>query len=147
MLWAALLLMQGAAAVPPSADASACRREERYRECRRFRDARSYEGVWIDEFEGSRFIEGARSYDEARRRLASDAAVYWLDLDAKSEIAKVIPRRYGTAYRIRLTAREMLPQEQRSRFSLPGFGHMGMWHRSLLLDAIQSAEVIRVAPE
>lgn len=158
MLLAALLLMQGAATVPPPTAAPVCRREERSggvasvirgpdRECRRFRAPRSYEGVWIDEFEGSQFVEGARSYDEARRRLASDATVYWLDIDAKSDIARAVPRRYGTAYHIRLIAREMLPEPQRSPFSLPGFGHMGMWHRSLLVDAVQSAEVIRAAPE
>lgn len=158
MLLAALLLTQGAATVPPPAAAPVCRREERSggtvtvirgpdRDCRRFRAARSYEGVWIDEFEGSRFVEGARSYDEARRRPASDAAVYWLGIDGKSDIAKVIPRRPGTAYRIRLIAREMLPEGQRSRFSLPGFGHMSMWHRSLLVDQVQVVEVIRTAPE
>ncbi|MEH3104748.1 MAG: hypothetical protein PGN12_12695 [Sphingomonas phyllosphaerae] len=158
MLLAALLFIQGAAAVPSPAVASVCRREERSggvvtvsrgpdRDCRRFRAARSYDGVWIDEFEGSRFVEGARSYDEARRRLASEPKVYWLAIDEKSDIAKVVPRRYGTAYRIRLIAREMLPDAQRSPFSLPGFGHMSMWHRSLLVDQVQVAEVIRTAPE
>ncbi|MEG8039065.1 hypothetical protein QP166_06770 [Sphingomonas sp. LR60] len=158
MLLAALLLMQGAAMVPVLAETPQCRREERSggavvvirgpdRDCRRFRAPRSFDGVWIDEFEGSRFIEGARSYDEARRRLASDPNVYWLAIDDKSKIAKVVPRRYGTAYRIRLIAREMLPEAGRSRFSLPGFGHMGMWYRSILVDAVESAEVIRAAPE
>lgn len=154
MFLAALLLIQGAATLP----APACRREDRSsgaefvvrgpdRDCRRFRAARSFEGVWIDEFEGSLFVEGARSYDEARRRPASDPQVYWLAIDAKSDIAKVVPRRYGTAYRIRLIAREMLPEGKRSRFSLPGFGHMGMWHQSILVDAVRSAEVIRTAPD
>ncbi len=158
MFWAALLLMQGAASVPPAAAAPVCRREERSggvvtvmpgpdRDCRRYRAARSSEGVWIDEFEGSQFVEGARSYDEARRRRASNPTVYWLAFDKRSEMTKVVPRRHGTAYRIRLIAREMLPEAQRSRFSLPGFGHMGMWHRSLLVDVVRSAEVIRIAPE
>jgi hypothetical protein len=39
----------------------------------------------------------------------------------------------------------MLPTARHSRFSLPGFGQMGMWYRSLLLDAVQSAELIRTA--
>ncbi|WP_341207760.1 hypothetical protein [uncultured Sphingomonas sp.] len=77
----------------------------------------------------------------------ADRQVYWLAIDDKSDIANVLPRRYGTAYRIRLIAREKLPEAQRSRFSLPGFGHMGMWHRSILVDAVRSAEVIRIAPD
>lgn len=158
MFWAALLLTQGAATLPPPTATPLCRREERSggvvtvmrgpdRDCRSFRPARSYDGLWIDAFEGSKFVEGARRYDEARRRLASEPKVYWLDFDKRSEMTKVVPRRDGTAYHVRLIAREMLPEPQRSRFSLPGFGHMGMWHRSLLVDAVQSAEVIRTAPE
>lgn len=158
MLLAALLLMQGAATAPPGIAAPVCRREERPAgtvtvsrgpncDCRRFRATRSYEGVWIDAFEGSQFVEGAQTYDEARRRPASDQAVYWLDIDGESDVAKVIPRRYGTAYRIRLIAKEMLSEAQRSQFSLPGFGHMSMWHRSLLVDQVQAAEVIRTPPE
>lgn len=158
MFWAALLLTQGAATLAPSSVDPQCRGEAQSggmahavrgpdRDCRRFRAPRSYEGVWIDAFEGARFVEGARDYDEARRRPASDPMVYWLDIDAKSDVAKAVPRRYGTAYHVRLIAREMLPEAQRSRFSLPGFGHMGMWYRSILVDKIRSAEVIRAAPE
>ncbi len=158
MLLAALLLIQTAATVSTPAATSSCRHEERSggtvlvirgsdRDCGRFRAARSFEGVWIDEFEGSRFVEGARSYEDARRRPVADRQVYWLAIDDKSDIANVLPRRYGTAYRIRLIAREKLPEAQRSRFSLPGFGHMGMWHRSILVDAVRSAEVIRIAPD
>lgn len=156
MPWAALLAIQGAATI--ATPAPVCRREERSgsavivtsapdRVCRLFHAPRVYEGVWIDEFEGSRFVEGAHGYDEARRRPVSDTTVYWLAIDEKSDIAKLVPRRYGTAYRVRLIAQEMRPERERTRFSLPGFGHMGMWHRSVLLNDVRSAEVIRTAPE
>jgi hypothetical protein len=154
MMWAALLTMQGAATAPDPQ--SVCRREERGgsgvvvplgpdRACRRFRPPRSYTGIWIDDFEGSRFVEGAHTVEEARRRAGKDAGVYWLSIDRESRIAPVLPRRYGTAYRLRLDAQEMLAEPSAAPVPLPGFGHMSMSHREILVNEVHVAEVISTA--
>lgn len=92
-------------------------------ECYRMLPRQRYSGVWVNEFEGSRFYPGRSTRPDAR-----DEARIWLD------VQRVNPRAvYGLAYQVEFEGR---------RTMYPGpFGHLGSADHELIVD-----RVISIAP-
>ncbi len=104
------------------------------RVCVRFDPPRVIQGVWINNFEGSGFMEGAHSLNDANRSTDS----VWLTIDEKSETPPELPRAPNyRAYRIRFvgrTAHDMHRQPCRD-----GYGHLGCWAGLVLVDHVITA--------
>ncbi|VWX61305.1 hypothetical protein [Sphingorhabdus sp. 109] len=92
-------------------------------ECYHFSAAREYNGVWLYEFEGSTFVEGADSAPEQRPK---DERSAWLRYDPPMELAGKYDEQKKcytvSAFRIRFIGRE---RQGRG-------GHMGLWNKVVL---------------
>ncbi len=133
-MFLAVLLFQAAAPPPrsfpvPSDDAGCDRSAIRYT------DEREWDGVWINDFEGSQFIEGATSLAGLRRNAP------WVSFDDRDRAAfdgtGLGVGSYGKAYRIRFIGRPSIDAPTGSRC---GFGHMGMSAATIVATRITAME-------
>ena len=102
------------------------------RACIKFDRARVIEGVWINEFEGSQFFEGAHNLREAARRHDN----VWLTIDEKSETPAGLKRPSGHAHYMRflgMTAHDM------HRACGHGYGHLECSAGLVLVDRVLAA--------
>ncbi|MGK6355469.1 hypothetical protein ACMGDH_09585 [Sphingomonas sp. DT-207] len=100
------------------------------RQCVDFAAPREFTGIWIDEFEGSRFVEGVRDtsalpgFDQGKR--------VWLEIDDESRMPKAWRREPSQQlYRVRFLGRASRDQD---RPEAMGYGHLGMSHGLVLVD-------------
>ncbi|MBD8677514.1 hypothetical protein [Sphingomonas sp. CFBP 13720] len=133
-MFLAVLLLQAAAPPPrsfpaPGDDAGCDRNAIRYT------DEREWDGVWINDFEGSEFIEGATSLAGLRRNVAR---AWFDDRDrAAFDGTEFVPGPFGKAYRIRFIGRRSIDAPPGSRC---GFGHMGMSTATIVATRITAME-------
>jgi hypothetical protein len=86
-----------------------------------------YRGVWINEFEGSRFYPGRSTVPTSR-----DEAHIWLEVE-HSSLAGLVPD--GRAFLLEIEGR---------RTMYPGpFGHLGGADHELIVDRVISATLIQ----
>jgi hypothetical protein len=96
-------------------------------ECYRMLPRQRYRGVWVNEFEGSRFYPGQSNVHAAR-----DEARIWLDVE---RVSLGDLEANGQAYLLEIEGR---------RTMLPGpFGHMGSADHELIVDRVISAAPIQ----
>ena len=90
------------------------------RACASLDPPRMLEGVWLNEFEGSNFVQGAHDQGDIHRRIDS----VWLTIDEQTQMPSgMSPLLGGHAYRISFlgqTAHDMHRQPCEN-----GYGHMG----------------------
>jgi len=140
----AVALLALAQAAPPAERPRPCYREEVQggvpvqvylgdRVCVDLTPPRTFVGVWIDEFEGSRFVEGARSWADAQR----DRRTVWLNPHDPLKRGKVSFGPRGHAYRVTFVGRQA---RDGNRKPLEGYGHFGMGQGLVVVDEFLSAE-------
>lgn len=103
--------------------------------CYRFEKPRHFKGIWLYQFEGSTFLEGATSVPRTRPS-ASDAA--WLMYDPASIDPKPDYRRNsegGNCFPIHAFEIEFV-----GRRSPEGHGHMGLYGSQIWIDRMLSAK-------
>ncbi|WP_174291365.1 hypothetical protein [Sphingomonas bacterium] len=154
MLAAALLLQ--VAAVPPSNTRAgdpgynaafngpeACSREEIEngtqvivnlgdRSCVKIKPSRTYQGLWVNAFEGRRFIDGGHGrWDVSRHH--SDV---WFSTDDQTRHEETSPCPRQHVCKITFDGREAVDMQRSGAFE--GYGHMGMSAGLVLADRIAS---------
>jgi hypothetical protein len=89
-------------------------------------------GIWINDFEGSRFIKGARILPHAEE----GALQVWLEIDERSVAPAelVSEESLGKAYYIEFKGR---PASDMDRYPGEGYGHMGMARGLVLVDRVE----------
>ena len=95
-------------------------------DCYRFSELRNYSGVWLNQFEGSTFLEGREEIPNERPQYEESA---WLQYDPPTEPNNLDIYDYDedrgcdpiAAYHVRFVGRE----------SPVGGGHMGLWEREI----------------
>lgn len=104
-------------------------------QCFRMSKPHRMQGVWIDEFEGSRFLPGVR--DVAQAEVTSGGI--WLHIDTRKLPARYQePNEKTRAFQIDLIGRQT---------AVPGrHGHMGMSAHEVIVDRLISIQPIDVAP-
>ncbi len=108
------------------------------RRCYDFLPTRPYDGIYIDEFEGRRFVP----IDWASGRNYTAPSI-WFDIDEASDLrmapvfANHVGKRDGKhrLWRVRFVGRETARPG--------GYGHMGMSKRLLLVDRMVKADLLR----
>jgi hypothetical protein len=103
------------------------------RHCIDFNEPREMRGIWLNEFEGSAFIEGAESVEDALPKWKNR----WFTIDASTERPKAFQPRRGHAYRLKVVAREVWKDDPPP---LGGYGHLGVWPGLILADRITEWE-------
>lgn len=102
--------------------------------CYRMTEPRRMRGVWIDEFEGSRFVPGARSVAEAERAEPQ----IWLDVETK-RIAGLFdpdgPSFDARAFEVDFVGRRTLVAGQ--------YGHLGGSDHTMIMDRLISARPLK----
>jgi hypothetical protein len=102
------------------------------RVCVDFGPVREIAGIWVDQFEGSRFYEGARDLDEVRKR--EDKV--WLEIDEASVVPAEFKRPgYSHAYHVTFTGRTA---RDMNRKPMHGYGHLGVSSGLALVDRFTS---------
>lgn len=104
------------------------------RNCYRFEPARLFSGIYVDEFEGQRFLEGAHGPPpyQPRDRI-------WLELDdgLRAELRRRLPP--DQRGRTRIWQIEILGRKAIGR---GGFGHLGGSDGLIVVDAVRSAGLV-----
>jgi len=108
------------------------------RRCYDYLAPRAYQGIYVDEFEGQRFVPDGWPAGQP-------APSIWVDFDARSDVsaAPLLAQQFTAAYdghnrnwRVRIIGRET---------ARPGrYGHMGGSNRAMLIDRIVSADLLLV---
>jgi hypothetical protein len=89
-------------------------------------------GIWINDFEGSRFIKDARVLSRAEQ----GASEVWLEIDERSLApAELLSEEsLGKAYYIEFKGRAASDMD---RYPGDGYGHMGMARGLVLVDSVE----------
>ncbi len=124
--------MIAALAVMAAAQATGCSPE-------RVAPPREYVGIYLDEFEGQRFFEGARSLKEVDRRGADNV---WMEINivALGAAFGIKRREPWTAYLVRFDGRK----RSRSIAGVHpcGYGHMGASNAEISVDRMLSVQTL-----
>lgn len=105
-------------------------------QCFRMSQPRRMQGIWIDEFEGSRFLPEAR--DITRAEVGSGGI--WLNIDTKK-----LPARYRSLSDEKLRAFE-IDLIGRQTAVAGRHGHMGGSDHEIIVDRLISIRPVEVAP-
>lgn len=108
-------------------------------QCYKMLPPQRFRGIWLDEFEGSRFFEGSRDANavkaEVRRRLGTAEGYEWLDWSGPN--GNSIPQ--PTTQNSRMVAIDFIGR----RTAYPGrYGHMGVSRSEIVVDRIIAARLI-----
>ncbi len=106
------------------------------RKCVPLREPRTYEGVWINDFEGSRFAENTTDANEV---LAQSNRIWFNPYDTLVPLPANFRAYYGHVYRVRFVGREAVDMKRKG---LEGYGHFGMSEGLILADQMISIEDI-----
>jgi len=109
------------------------------RACVDFAEPRTYQGIWINEFEGSRYFDGARDLAEVAKM---DDRV-WFSFDEKTQWPGEARHELYRAYKVIFDGRQARDMK---RPPLEGYGHFGMSPGLVLADRVVSIEDIGPAP-
>lgn len=112
------------------------------RACVDLEPPREISGVWIHQFEGSVFIEGATTREEAVKTRAST----WLTTDEQTVFPKNFPGNPLEAHAYRVTFVGRFAKDMR-RKPLEGYGHFGMYPGLVLMDRMTAWEDLGRADE
>jgi hypothetical protein len=134
-----------------AAPASATTIVEHDRACLTMLATREFEGIWVDAFEGSRFVEGAHSLME----LDPQSPQVWLDIDRPLERTPVmraagIPAARADiyrphAYRVKFRGARAPTRSGHDSFGfVNGYGHMGMFSDLVVVDHVYAIVDLRV---
>lgn len=105
------------------------------RNCYNFQASREFKGIYIDEFEGQRFIEGAVSSERY-----SPIDNVWLEFDEKSDLGSVGAMK-GQMRGTRIWQIEF--EGQKAVQTLGGsFGHLGGSDGLILVNRLKSARLL-----
>ncbi|AHE56318.1 hypothetical protein [Sphingomonas sanxanigenens] len=141
MLFALPILMLQAAAPPPQAPKEArCFVKEKQgaytihtyigaRACEAFDPPREIAGVWVNQFEGSSFHEGATSLADLEGRPHR----VWLSMDKDSVLPVDFKPQRSHVYRLRFVGRTATDM---NRKPLEGYGHFGVSPGMVLVDRL-----------
>lgn len=102
--------------------------------------ATEMEGVWVNDFEGSAFYEGARSIADVKGR----ESTVWFTIDQETVLPPGFTRHYGLAYRVKMVGRKA---RDMNREPLGGYGHMGMSRGLVVVDRIVRVDLLGPARE
>lgn len=110
------------------------------RACYNFHEPRVFKGIYIDEFEGQRFIEGAMP---SARYAPKDKV--WLEIDEKSDLSAarqiVSRKKKGTGiWLIEFEGQKAIQTRG------GGFGHFGMSEDLVIVDKVLSAQLVYEQP-
>ena len=120
------------AAASPAAAAEPC-----------FQPTREFSGIWINEFEGSRFIENGRSLADVPGWHEGEQV--WLDME-HSRWADNNWRRYpGHVYRVRFRGRAACDMHRETAM-MGGYGHLGMSNGLVVVDYLYELDDLGEAP-
>jgi hypothetical protein len=110
------------------------------RACYNFHEPRVFKGIYIDEFEGQRFIEGAMP---AARYKPKDKV--WLEIDERSDLSAA---HQFTSRKKKGTAIWLIEFEGQKaiRTRGGGFGHFGMSEDLVIVDKVLSAQLVYEQP-
>jgi len=108
-------------------------------QCFKMLPARRFRGVWLDEFEGSIFIEGARDVKTAKAELRRSLAVpvgngEWLDWEDTKRNSVLPPSANARLIAIDFVGRRTAYPKR--------YGHMGMFNSEVIVDRVISARPI-----
>ena len=103
------------------------------RACVDLTEPREMAGIWINEFEGSRFIEGI----EVAEGLTRDGKAVWFSMDDETVRPVGFQPRLGHAYRLTIVGRSAVDMD---RPPLEGYGHFGVSPGLVLADEIVAFE-------
>jgi hypothetical protein len=139
MIWLVLAASVAVSGVPPCTRRIEDKQGEYFeyigdRDCVVFEDpGRTYHGIWVNEFEGSRY------YDKATSIAQVDWHDYrvWFSTDEMTRWPNSAKYPRGHAYRIVFEGRQALDMK---RPPLKGYGHMSMFPGLVLADRIISIE-------
>lgn len=105
---------------------------------------RVYEGIWIDEFEGQAFAEGANSRADLKLKPAMRRP--WFNTyEALKPFTKPVRNGgpyNGRLYKVRFVGRQAVNM---NREPLRGYGHFNMWPGLIVLDEVLSIEPLDAA--
>lgn len=105
------------------------------RKCIDFQPPRIFHGVYVDEFEGQAYYDGATSIEEIRRRGDN----VWFSVDDETRFSAHFKGRgfRSPAYLVTFRGREATDMD---REPLKGYGHMGMSAGVVLVDELIEAK-------
>lgn len=100
---------------------------------------REFSGVWLYEFEGSTFIEGAHDIPaEPPRYEGAD----WLEWADQPEIEAVVNKRGSDESCHRVQPIRLRFIGHRTRYALGGAGHLDLWRSQVTVSKTISAEAL-----
>jgi hypothetical protein len=107
------------------------------RACIDFKPARLYHGVFVDNFEGQSYYDGAASLADIKGRHDK----VWFSTDGRTRLSVSIPgpRYQGGIYRVTFLGREA---KNMNREPLQGYGHFGMSAGVVLVDDLTEAVLL-----
>jgi hypothetical protein len=107
------------------------------RACVDFKPPRLYHGLFVDNFEGQAYYDGAGSLADLKDR--KDRV--WFSTDGKRRFRVQIPgpRYRGTIYRVTFRGREA---KNMGRKPLEGYGHMSMSAGVVLVDELKDVVML-----
>jgi hypothetical protein len=110
------------------------------RACHAFKPPERMDGIWLNEFEGSRFFREASTLPEINARTED----VWMEIDEQTQLpAGLDALGDGHAYRVAIIGREA----KRARRPPKGYGHMGAFTGLVVVDRIVSATDLGSPPE
>lgn len=101
------------------------------RACVDFEPPREITGVWIFQFEGSAFVEGANTLEEAIKARPS----IWLTIDRETKYPAGFQANPMEAHAFRVRFMGRFAKEM-SRKPIEGYGHFGMYPGLVLMDRL-----------
>ena len=114
-------------------------------QCYRLLPARRYKGIWLDEFEGSRFFEGASTPAEVKSRYRAlrgrqGRGAEWLNFSQSLEpsLRRRHDNDHSTMFLIDFVGRRAAYKGR--------YGHMGVYDSLMIVDKVNDAEFIYLSP-
>lgn len=99
--------------------------------------AREFSGVWLYEFEGSSFVEGATAVPATRPDYKKTD---WLDVRDQLRIETLIDERFSEGDCNKVQPVRLTFIGRRTSHPVGGAGHMGLWDSKVTIDRTISAE-------
>lgn len=99
---------------------------------------RQFSGIWLSEFEGSTFIEGATAIPSERPLDEETDWLEWTERQPRLEALRDEARGIEGCYAIQPIRLTFIGR--RTRHPLGGAGHMGLWRSTVTVERTISAE-------
>lgn len=109
------------------------------RSCAPLGPTRKFKGVFVDQFEGQTFLEGASNLSDLNQRRPRA----WLIINissAERQRFHMAGSACGYAYRLRFDGAATPIQANPAQFR--GYGHMGLWPQLIVVSRLRSARLL-----